>query len=71
MHRQERARRRAASSASSAFAGSEVNVAPRRVKRADLEHHEIERPEAFADRRVLVVSPVSPLKNTDACETER
>ena len=33
--------------------GPEVDVAPRRMERADLEHHQIERAEAFADRRVL------------------
>ena len=31
----------------------EVDVAPGRVEGADLEHHEIERAEPLADRRVL------------------
>ena len=40
-------------SASSAFAGPEVDVAPGRVEGADLEHHQVEGAEALADLRVL------------------
>ena len=40
-------------SAFSAFVRPEVNVAPGGMERADLEHHEIERPEPFADRPIF------------------
>ena len=44
---------------------AEVDVAPRGMERADLQHHEIERARAArGSSRYSVVRPVSPLKNT-------